>query len=197
MNAVGALRRIILDDTNTVALLADSTSVYPVVLPQAKVYPAITLLIGDATPNDSKTQTSPIDKVQISVSIFAKDYNVAQKIDTAVRNAIDGFSGGVTTTPDNVEHYIDEVRFLTRRDDYDEENQLFVRMCVYDVRYYRDVPPLPFGTPYVSQATAWFNSLDEYDSDESAVLDGKSVGDIYRTSSNHVSGMGGLAKQIT
>jgi len=43
---------------------------------------------------------------------------------------------------------------------------------------------------------AYFLSLPEYDSDESAVADGLEVGDIYKTADNHVSLPGGLQKQV-
>ncbi len=43
---------------------------------------------------------------------------------------------------------------------------------------------------------AYFASLPEYDSDESAIADGLAVGDIYKTADNHVSLPGGLQKQI-
>ena len=195
MNAVGAIRKIILDDSATVALLNSNTSVYPTVLPQSKEYPAVTLMILDAKPNDSKTQTSPIDNVQVAATIFAKTYDAAQQIDTAVRNAIDGFSGGVTTS-DSTVHYIDEVRFLTRKDDFDEESILFVRQCLYDVRYYREIPPLPFGTPYTTQSQAWMDSLPEYDSDQAALDDGMTTGQVYLTSNAHESLPGGVPKQI-
>ena len=196
MNAVGAIRQIIIGDSNVTALLASGTSVFPTVLPQSKPYPAVTLMLGDSKPNDSKTSTSTIDNVQLVVGIWAKEYATAQAIDTAIRNSIDGFSGGVTTVDDSVVHYIDGVRFLTRRDDFDEENVLFYRSVNYDVRYYRDIPPLPFGTPYVTQSQAWFDALPEYDSDESAVADGLSVGDVYLTSDDHVSTPGGIPKQV-
>jgi len=44
--------------------------------------------------------------------------------------------------------------------------------------------------------TAYFSSLPEYDSDESAIADGLGVGDIYKTADNHVSLPGGLQKQV-
>lgn len=43
---------------------------------------------------------------------------------------------------------------------------------------------------------AYFSSLPEYDSDESAIADGLEVGDIYKTADNHVSLPGGLPKQV-
>ncbi len=172
MNVVGAIRQVLLDDATTVALLFNSTSIYPVILPQKKEYPAVSLWIEDTKPNDSKTQTSPIDNVQVAVLIHAKTYDRAQQIDTAIRNAIDGFVGGITTS-DAVVHYIDAVRFLTRKDSaFGEENVLFVRECIYDVRYYRDVPPLPFGTPYQSQSAAWVANLPLWNNDEDAKAGG-------------------------
>ena len=136
MNAVGAIGKLITDDAGTVALLPTNSSVYPVIIPQGKPYPAVTLTISSTKPNDSKTQISPIDNVIVSVKIFAKTYDKTQQIDTEIRRVIDGFDGTVTTT-DAVVHKFDEIRFLTREDGYDEENRLFVRMANYDVRYYR------------------------------------------------------------
>lgn len=195
MNAVGAIRQIILEDAVTVALLFDATSVYPTVLPEQKQYPAIMLTIGDAKPNDSKTQVSGVDNVQIAAYFFAKTYDRTQQIDDSVRACIDGFTGGVTTS-DSAVHNIDAIRFLSRKDEFDEENALFVRMALYDVRYLRDVQPLPFGAPYVSGSEAWMKLLPVYDSDESAVADGLEFEDVYMMADNHVSGVGGMPKQV-
>ncbi len=195
MNVVGAVRQILLDDATTLALLFNNTSIYPVVLPEQKEYPAITLHLDNTKPNDSKTQVSGVDNVQVVVLAFAKTYDRVQQINTAVRNAIDGFSGGVTTSDDAV-HNIDAIRFLSIKDDYDQENDLFVRQSIYDVRFLREVPPIPFGTPYVSSSKAWMALLPVYDSDESAVADGLGFEDVYMTADNHVSGMGGVPKQV-
>lgn len=195
MNAVGAIRQIILSDATTVALLFNSTSVYPTVLPQQKEYPAIALMIADTKPNDTKTHVSSVDNVQVVVEVFAKSYDRAQQIGNSVRACIDGFGGGVTTS-DAAVHYFDEIRFLSIKDGFDEENRLFVRQSVYDVRYKRDVPPLPFGTPYVSESKAWMQLLPVYDSDESAVSDGLGFEDVYMLADNNVYGMGGVVKQV-
>ena len=195
MNAVGAIRKIILDDATTVAMLFNQTSVYPMVLPQQKEYPAVTLMLLDTKPNDSKTQVSGVDNVQIAATFFGKTYDKVQQIDNAVRACIDGFAGGVTTS-DSAVHYFDAIRFISRKDDFDEENDLFVRQAIYDVRYKRDVPPLPFGTPYVSESKAWMALLPVYDRDESAVADGLGFEDVYMLADNNVYGMGGVVKQV-
>ena len=131
MNAVGAIRQIIIN-----ALGEGDFAVYPVILPQQKPYPAVTLRISDTKTNDTKTTISPIDNVIVTASIFAKTYNEAQDIETQIRQAIDGFTGIVVTTLDSVSHRFDEIRFLGRKDDFDEESVLFVRLADYDVRYY-------------------------------------------------------------
>ena len=80
MNAVGAIRKIILDDATTVAMLFNQTSVYPMVLPQQKEYPAVTLMLLDTKPNDSKTQVSGVDNVQIAATFFGKTYDKVQGV---------------------------------------------------------------------------------------------------------------------
>ena len=45
-------------------------------------------------------------------------------------------------------------------------------------------------------AREWMASFPEYDSDESAVLAGLGYQDIYRTSDDHVSGVGGILKIV-
>lgn len=195
MNAVGAIRQIILEDATTTAMLATPTAVYPAALPQTDQYPAIVLMISDLKPNDSKTQVSGVDNVQVLCMVFAKTYNSAQQIADSVRACIDGFSGGVTTSDDAV-HYFDNIRFLSYKDGLDQESVLFVREAIYDVRLKRDVPPVPFGAPYVSSSKAWMALLPVYDSDESAVADGLEFEDVYLTADNHVSGMGGVPKQV-
>lgn len=195
MNAVGAIRQIILDDATTVAMLVNVTAVYPTILPAANTYPAIVLMLADLRPNDTKTNTSSVDNVQVVCMAFAKTYDAAQQIADSVRACIDGFSGGVTTS-DSAVHYFDGIRFLNYKDGFDAENALFVRETMYDVRLKRDVPPLPFGTPYVSASKAWFALLPVYDSDESAVADGLEFEDVYMTADNHVAAPGGIPKQV-
>ena len=91
MNVVGAVRQIIINNAATTALLANSTAVYPVVLPQAKVYPAVTIKIGDDRQNNCKGSTTDLDIVEVLIGVFANTYDRAQAVDTAVRNAIEGF----------------------------------------------------------------------------------------------------------
>jgi hypothetical protein len=195
MNAVGAIRKIILDDATTVAMLFNSTSVYPTVLPQEKQYPAVVLALKGVRPNDSKTQVSGVDNVQVACMVFADTYNKVQQISDSVRACIDGFIGSVTTS-DSAVHDFDLIRYMTEEDGFDQENRLFIRDVVYEVRFKRDVPPLPFGAPYVSSSKAWMALLPVYDSDESAVADGLGFEDVYMTADNHVSGMGGVPKQV-
>jgi hypothetical protein len=106
-----------------------------------------------------------------------------------------GLIGSVTTS-DSAVHDFDLIRYMTEEDGFDQENRLFIRDVVYEVRFKRDVPPLPFGAPYVSSSKAWMALLPVYDSDESAVADGLGFEDVYMTADNHVSGMGGVPKQV-
>lgn len=201
MNAVGAIRQIILDDAVTVALLANNTSVYPVVLPQSKTYPAITLQIGDDRPENYKwTPTAEKDRVEMVVGIWAKEYTIAQQIDTAVRNAIDGFVGNVTTD-DSVIHYIFDTVFQNRKDGFDQENVLFYREVSYFVTYARTVPALPVGQTW-SELVA---SLPRFASDEDAKNgidpDGNATtaifaGDVYLSSNNHKEIRPGIQVQV-
>lgn len=200
MNVVGAIRQIILDDATTVALIA-SNAVYPVILPQAKTYPAITLLINDDRPEDYKwNPTAEKDRVELVVGIWASTYDKAQLIDTAVRNAIDGFVGTVTTAADSVDHYIYDTAFLRRSDDYDQENKQFYRTVFYRVTYHRDIPSAPAGPPFVNnwqaQWQAAMNGLETFDSDADAASNGYTVGMVYKTSLSHDSAAAGIPKQI-
>lgn len=52
------------------------------------------------------------------------------------------------------------------------------------------------NTTFKRRAREWFRSFPEYDSDESAVAAGLRFEQIYRTSDNHKSGIGGVLKQI-
>lgn len=196
MNAVGAVRELILSDSATVMQLASATSVYPTILPQKIPYPAITLRIGGDNPENYKwTPTAEKDRVDLVVVIFAKTYDVVQKIDTSVRDAIDGFVGGVTTHPDEVEHYIYDIKFLNRRDDFDQENVLFFREISYFVTYHRNVAAVPAGTPYTAQIKAWMDSLPEYSSDADALID-LSIGMVYKGAGDHVLGLKGVPIQL-
>ena len=191
MNVVGAVRQIIINNAGATALLANSTAVYPVVLPQAKVYPAVTIKIGDDRQNNCKGSTTDLDIVEVLIGVFANTYDKAQAVDTAVRSAIDGFSGTIVTTVDSVVHFFEDIRFLYRTDEYDQENQLFYRVVSYKCRYGRTIPAIPLGMDW----NAFLDSLTEYDSDEAAGLGGVAIGDVYMTSDNHMSAPGGIPKQ--
>ncbi len=133
MNAVGAIRQLIIDNAGVVALLSSADAVYPVILPQRRTYPAITLLIGDDEPELYKwTPTAEKDRVKMVVGIWAKEYNTAQQIDEAIRAAIDGFEGNVTTSDSDTQR-VHEVAFIRRKDGYDKENALFYREVIYRV----------------------------------------------------------------
>jgi hypothetical protein len=137
MNAVGAIRQLIIDDAATVALLSSNTAVYPVIVPQGNQYPALSVKIGDDRQGNCKGATTDVDILEIIIGVFAKTYFAAQKIDSSVRAAIDGFNGTVVTEPDNESHFFEDVSFLYRNDDYDEENKLFYRVVAYRCRYRR------------------------------------------------------------
>lgn len=192
MNVVGAVRHIIISDSDVTGLLASATAVYPVVLPQANVYPAVTVKIGDDRQNNCKGATTDMDVVEVLIGVFSKTYDATQKIDTAIRNAVDGFYGAVTTSPDSVVHFFEDISFLYRTDDYDEENKLFYRTVSYKCRYKRTIPAAPIGQTWAELVA----SLPVYASDEEASADGLEAGDVYLSSSNHQDVRGGIMIQL-
>jgi hypothetical protein len=192
MNVVGAVRHIIISDSDVTGLLATNESVFPVVIPQAGNYPAVTVKIGDDRQNNCKGATTDMDVVEVLVGIFSKTYDKSQRVDTAIRNAIDGFNGAVTTSPDNVVHFFEDISFLYRNDDYDEENKLFYRTVSYKCRYKRTVPAVPIGQTWAELVA----SLPVYESDEQASAAGLQPGDVYLSSADHQDVRGGIMIQL-
>lgn len=78
-------------DAGVSALVADR--IYPVILPQKPTYPAITFgkVSGLRAPNLSGP--SGLARPRISISSWGLTYKSAKDVATAVRQAMDGFSG--------------------------------------------------------------------------------------------------------
>lgn len=49
---------------------------------------------------------------------------------------------------------------------------------------------------FASLYKSYHNTRPEYDSDESAILDGLTTGDIYKTAQNHVTAPGGILIEL-
>lgn len=192
MNVVGAIRQLIIDNIAAAEGTMLDERIFPVVLPQAEALPAVAIRLTTVGPTNSKPQVSDTDRVVIVVMTFSFDYYEAERIDEQIRRAIDGYEGAVTTSPDNVDHGLKLVQFSDTSDDFADESKAFVRVSNYIVDYWRETPGLPFGPPWIDGSTAWFASLDEYTSNEAAILAGKVPGDVYLTAEGHVQAPGGL-----
>lgn len=182
MNVVGAIRRIILDDIAGTEGTLLGGRVYPVVVAQSKVLPAACIGLVDVGPTDRKTGVSDLDFVMVSISSFSFDYYEAHRIDEAIRDCIDGFSGSVITTEDGAGHNIQNISYVSTADSFAAEQAVFVRETRYRVSYRRSGAPLPEGEPLLSSWPQALSQWPVYDSHEAAETAGATY---YRASANH------------
>lgn len=82
-----------------------STRIYPDNVPQNAVFPYIAFQLIQTQPLDTKEGASPLDTLTIQVDCYAQNYDTAQAISTAVRAAIDRYSGTVNG------HNVDKILF--------------------------------------------------------------------------------------
>jgi hypothetical protein len=133
MNITGPLREIL--SNNLTANTLTGGKVFPVVAPQTTEPPFAIFSIADNTPSDTKSGASTVDIIEVQCDAMAETYDYAQRMDEAIRNALDRYRGNVTV---GITHYpIDGIRYLSTQDRYEPEPALFRRISRYKVRLLR------------------------------------------------------------
>jgi len=173
MNITGAIRQLIVDNATAAAIVGQR--VYPVILPQSAIYPAVKMHIVSSGGNNTKSGVSSEDTIMLQVSSFAFTYNDAQRSDDAIRAAIDYYRGTVLVGA--VVHGLDLVEYIGSVDLYEEEPKVFHRASDYKIRYSRN--------PAVMIPEQLIGGI--FESDEAALLAGLEYGQYYHAAGDHVS----------
>ena len=91
-----------------------STRIYPSIIPQGELLPAVTFQRITNSPEDSKDGVSTLD-----VDAFGKALSELKTLTDAIRTALDRFSGT------RVGIVIDSIRFVTDRDVYEQSKEVY------------------------------------------------------------------------
>ena len=182
MNITGPIRQLIVDNATAAAIVDER--VFPVVLPQETTYPAVRLTVLDTKGNETKTSAADWDKVQFEISSFATTYDEAQRLDDAIRAAIDTFSGVVTVGA--IAHGFKLIQYTRRQDLFEPEVNMFHRRAEYVVIYALDAASM-----IPSQLVG-----GNYESDEAALLAGLEYGQYYHAFHHVSAAQGTLIKLI-
>lgn len=91
MSRLSAIYSILSGESSLTDLV--STRIYPVFPPQGSSFPLVVFTLGNNEPLNQKDGTSPVDTDQLQVDVYATTALTAEAIDTAIRSAIDNYSG--------------------------------------------------------------------------------------------------------
>jgi hypothetical protein len=80
-----------------------STRIYPTIMPQDAVTPAIVWLVVSGTPNTTMTEHSPVDAVRVQVDCWADTYTTALSLANAARSALQDAGNLLSQNPDYYE----------------------------------------------------------------------------------------------
>lgn len=90
-----AIYSILSNDAGVTALVG--TKIYPDIIPLGTAYPATVYSVVSTTPTNVKDGASTLDATVVQVDIYSDDYSEAQSIASAIRTALDTYSGTVAT----------------------------------------------------------------------------------------------------
>lgn len=130
MNVSGIVAVILAANGTANGLL--SGRVYPGVVKQEAGYPSVAVNLVDPGPTNTKTQASDLDITMVQVDVYGSTYPSAADTATAVRTALDYYSGTVNLTGGttaNVAH----IEYQGERDGYVERPDIFRRIQEYKI----------------------------------------------------------------
>lgn len=111
-----AVAQILINDSEVISLTGGR--IYPVAMPQAADFPAVTYQLISTTPNNTKQRPSVYDETEFQVNIFAEMMADAVEISGHVRRALDGYSGTVQEVD------IPVVQFTGMNDDLSDDQDV-------------------------------------------------------------------------
>lgn len=133
MNAVGAMRTLMLADAAVDALLGNR--IYPVMIPKEVALPCARISRTMARPVNVKNHATDLEMVDIQLSVFAKTYKSAHETTEACRAAVERFYGAVVVGSTNA--IIGGIRYDGTSDGYEPEGEVFHVISEYMVRWHK------------------------------------------------------------
>lgn len=186
MNVAGPIKKLISLYPAANDLL--SGRVFPIIAPQNTTFPLAVVTVINNNAFETKSGVSTVDNIPIRIDIFAKDATDAIQTDDAVRDCIDGFRGDVTNLGVTVS--VDGIKYLsTDQGIEDFGGEIYCRSTsIYQFRWKRD--------GQIGGVFMHVDDLNEYVSNEAAILAGLAVGDWYIAAAGHKSAFPGTLIKI-
>jgi hypothetical protein len=116
-----ALQSFLLDDSALTTLIG--TRVWPIILPQKPVLPAVTYSEISAIRGHTMQGPDGLAFARMQIDSWAKSFKQARILADAVRARLDGFRGDFTDSPPTT--FAQGIFFETERSMYESEPELF------------------------------------------------------------------------
>lgn len=127
MNPGTAIYNLLKDDASVGALIGDR--IYPGIIPDGVTYPAVTYSELSQVFDETKDGPLPTGQHGFDVDIYAYEYAGAQSIASAIKSALDWYTGTVNTV------VIERIRLIDQTDlPYEDEKELFHIAQEYSIR---------------------------------------------------------------
>jgi len=129
MSAAADFRILLTADAGITALVG--TRIYPQLLPQAPMFPAISYQVVSGFRETAMDGPAGVNRARLQFDCWASTYLQAEAVANAVRVAIDGFKGSIGS-PARV---LQSVFFAGERDLYEPDPPAFRRSADYLITY--------------------------------------------------------------
>lgn len=127
MNPGTAIYRLLRDDATVGAIIGDK--IYPGIIPESIAYPAVRYSELSQVFDETKDGPIATGEHSFEVHIYSLEYSQAQRIATAIKSALDWYTGTVNSI------VIERIRFTDQSDDpFQDEKELFQITQEYSIR---------------------------------------------------------------
>ena len=116
-----AVYKLLSSDAGVAATI--NGGIWPVVMPEFVVYPAISYIVVDSPPVQTVHAPVNLAHPRFQINAWANSYLEAKQVTDAVRVCLDGFIGDVTTDSGVVQ--IRGIVFEDDRDSYEHDSRTF------------------------------------------------------------------------
>lgn len=121
INETGILGTLLSADATLSGIVGDR--IYPLVIPQGKGLPALTVTRNGERPGDTKSGVSRVDTIEVQVSAFSKKYKEASDIAGHLRRILD--KQNTTATVGQKRWNVPGIRYDGSTRMVEEENDVF------------------------------------------------------------------------
>lgn len=106
----------------------NNVQISPLITAQELSMPAITYMVDDVVPSDTKNGVSRLDEVSFTIIIFDKDYAAIETYQKETRDTLDRYCGLVQGL------YIQSIQFGSYSDQYDRSAEMYGRTLTFTAR---------------------------------------------------------------